>query len=438
MKQFTKTQIPFWLIAFTIFFTSCSKDSQTPNPPDGATYAADVVSSWLALQIKLVQTTPASPAFPPRRFAYAGIALYESIVPGLAGYKSIAPQLNGLPTLPTVTPNVTYYWAASANATMAAITRSFYPTTSTANLATIDSLENANFIAYKVLSTTEELTRSVDFGKKIAVAVFDWAKTDGNDDATSYTLPTGVGLWIPTAPALAPPALPNWGKCRSIVGGSDAGADQGVSTAYSTDPNSAYYAQVKEVFDITQNITAEQKNIALFWADNPDGKSYCSAHWFNILNQVLAIQKPKLDVAAMAYVQLGITMSEANISVFKGKYKYNGLRPITYIRSVMNQTTWNPLLATPAHPEYPSGHATVSGSAAQALTQLFGTNYKFTDNSYNFLGFTPRTYNSFEEAAIEAGNSRVYGGIHYRKSCDMSQIQGKTVANNVGLKVKFK
>ena len=437
MKNFKNLRVPIFLLV-ALFATSCSKDTQTV-PPDAATYSQDVVTSWLALQVKLVQTTTALPALPPRRFAYTGIALYESIVPGLTGYKSIASQLNGLPTLPTITPNVTYYWSASANAALAAMARNFYPTTSAANLASIDSLEAANSAIYKTASTTEELSRSVDFGKKIAAAVFDWSKTDGNDDATPYTVPTGVGLWVPTPPALvASPVLPNWGKCRQIVIGSDAGADQGASNAYSTDPSSAYYAQAKEVFDISQNLTAEQKAIALFWADNPDGKSFSAAHWLNILNQVLAIQKPKLDLAAVAYAQLGITMAEANISLFKAKYKYNGLRPITYIRSVMNQPTWNSLITTPAHQEYPSGHATVSGSAAQTLTLLFGANYKFTDNSYNFLGFTPRTYNSFEEAAIEAGNSRVYAGIHYRKSCDVSQLQGKAIALNVSNKVKFK
>ena len=438
MKILKNTLFAFGLLACTVLTTSCSKDSTAPISSDVTTYSADVVTSWIAMQVKLVQITTVSPALPPRRFAYTGIALYESIVPGLAGYKSIAPQLNGLPALPTVTPNATYYWAASANAALAAMARNFYSTTSAANLASIDSLENANLAIFKTASTTEELTRSVDFGKKIAAAIFDWSKTDGNDDATPYTVPTGVGLWVPTPPALAAPALPNWGKCRQIVIGSDAGADQGASTAYSTDPSSAYFAQVKEVFDISQSLTAEQKAIALFWADNPDGKSFSAAHWLNILNQIMAIQKPKLDLAAVAYAQLGITMSEANISLFKAKYKYNGLRPITYIRSVMNQPTWNSLITTPAHPEYPSGHATVSGSAAQTLTLLFGANYKFTDTSYNFLGFSPRTYNSFEEAAIEAGNSRVYAGIHYRKSCDASQLQGKAIANNISQKVRFK
>jgi hypothetical protein len=430
-------QPSIWLLICSLLATSC-QDHRVPVPSDAASYSADVVTSWLTMQLKLTQTTPASPVLPPRRFAYTGIALYESIVPGLAGYQSIASQLNGLPALPTVTPNVSYYWPACANAALAAMNRNFHPTTSAANKVSIDSLEAANTDLYQKERPADELARSAEFGKQIAASVFEWSKSDGNDNATPYVLPVGIGLWVPTPPAFAAAAFPNWGKSRPIVSGSDTGADQGAPTPYSTDPASAYYTQVKEVYDIAQNLTAEQRTIALFWADNPDGKSFSSGHWPSILNQVLMIQKSKLDVAAVAFAQVGISMSEAGISLFKGKYLYNGLRPITYIRTVMNQPNWNALFATPAHPEYPSGHAVSSAAAAQALTLLFGANYQFADNSYNSVGFSPRFFNSFEEAAVEAGNSRVYAGLHYRKSCDLSIVQGKIIANNVAQKLKFK
>jgi hypothetical protein len=282
------------------------------------------------------------------------------------------------------------------------------------------------------------LARSAEFGKKIAAAVFEWSKTDGSTDRTPFTLPTGVGLWVPTPPPFVAAALPNWGKNRPIVSGSDDGSDQGAPIAYSEDPASAYYAQVKEVYDISQSLTPEQKTIALFWADDPDGKSFIGGHWISILNQVLVIEKSKLDVAAAAFAQLAIAGSDATIPIFKGKYQYKGLRPVTYIHTVMKHLNWSPLIVTPPHPEYPSGHALVSATAAQTLTLLFGGNYKFTDNSYNWLGFRPRSYNSFEEAAIEAGNSRVYGGIHYRKTCDAGQKQGKIIAQNVARKLKFR
>jgi hypothetical protein len=104
---------------------------------------------------------------------------------GPGGVSVHCPQLNGLPALPAVTPGTTYYWPACATAAMA---------TSAANKASIDSLEAANTTLYQKDRLTDELTRSADFGKQIAAAVFEWSKSDGNDNTTPYTPPVGVGL----------------------------------------------------------------------------------------------------------------------------------------------------------------------------------------------------------------------------------------------------
>lgn len=426
-----------WLLFCTLLTPSC-QDHLPLIPPDANTFSADVVTSWLTMQLKLTQTTPAAAFLMPRRFAYTAISAYESIVPGLPGYQSIVPQLNGLGTLPTVTSGQNYYWPACANAALAAMNRNYYPTTSAANKTSIDSLETLFTNQFLKNRTADELNRSADFGKKIATVIFDWSKTDRYDDAKPYAVLTGVGLWVPTPPALAAPLGTNIGKARQILTNSDAGADQGPPTAYSEATNSAYYAQAKEVYDISQSLTAEQRTIALFWADNADGKSFISGHWLSILNQMLLARQVKLDVAMTAFVQMSVALSDAQISLFKSKYTYNTMRPITYIRAVLNQPNWNALFATPAFPEYPSAHAVQSGAMSKTLTMLFGANTKFTDNSYNLVGFSARSYNSFEEAAIEAANSRLYGSIHYRKTNEMSLLQGQTIANNVAQKLKFK
>ena len=426
-----------WLLVCSMLTASC-QDHLIPNtPPDASTYPAEVMTSWLTMQLKLTQTTPAAAFLMPRRFAYAAISAYESIVPGMSDYQSIAPQLNGLTGLPTITTGETYYWPASANAALAAMNRAYYPTTSAANKASIDSLETAFTTLFLKDHTTEELNRSADFGKKIAAAVFEWSSTDRYSDATPYTVPTGSGLWVPTPPALAAPVGVNIGKARPILANSGTGADQGPPTPFSTDPASAYYAQAKEIYDLSQNLTADQKTIALFWADNADGKSFISGHWLSILNQMLLARNAKLGEAITAFVQTSITLSDAQISLFKSKYTYNTMRPITYIRTVLNQPTWNSLIPTPAFPEYPSAHAVQSGAMAKTLTMLFGANTQFADNSYNHVGFSPRFFNSFDEAADEAANSRFYAGIHYLKTDQVSLVQGAQIADNVA-KLKFK
>lgn len=429
--------ISVWLIICSVC-AAWAHPGTFKHPKDVSSFPADAVTSWVNLQLKIAQTTPAPPPVTLRRCVYTGVTLYESVVAGMPEYQSIAPQLNGLGALPSAEKGETYYWPASANAAMAAITRSFYQMTSPANKASIDSLEAVNVLLYQKVSKSDELARSAAYGKSIAEAVFNWAKTDGNDDKTPFNIPAIAGAWLPTPPSNMPASLTNWGKNRCIFIGSDEDADEQKPIPYSTDPGSAYYAQVKEVYDISQSLTPEQKSIALFWADDPDGKSYGGAHWLSILNQLLIKEKSNMETAVVANVKLGIACSEAAISIFKGKYRYNGLRPVTYIRTVMNKPEWNTLIVTPPHPEYPSGHAVISAAAAQTLTLLFGDRYKFTDNSYNRLGFAPRSFNSFEEAAIEAGNSRVYGGIHYRKTCDAGQKQGKKIAQNLHDKIRFK
>ena len=429
--QFLRTHWVFLgLLALALQLASCRNDDDPPALTDASAYPADVVTSWLNLQLRLTQAAPASQPVMARRFAYAGLALYESIVPGLTRYQSLAPQLSGLGTLPAPEPNARYHWPASANAAMAAMSRSLFPAASTpAGKAAVDSLEAANTARYRADQSAEDLVRSAEFGKKIATAIFDWSKTDGYDNATPFVPPVGVGMWVPTPPAFAPPALPNWGKLRPFATGSDAGTDQAPPVAYSEDPASAYYAQAKEVYEISQNLTAEQRTIAQFWPDHL---------WHGVLSQVLAKEKPDLDKAAVAFAQLGMAMSDAAVALFKSKYRHTGVRPVTYIRAVMKQPTWNTVIATPAHPEFPSGHSVMSAAAAETLTQLFGANYKYTDKPFNLPAFAPRSFDSFGEAAIEAGTSRVYAGIHYRKTCEVSLEQGKRIGRNVAQTLKFK
>ena len=439
MKPLNHYFIKFALLFLTGFglTVSCKKDD---NPPvkGTAAYSSDVTTSWINMQLKLTRATAGSPLFFGRYFAYVSVAGYESVVPGMSDYKSLVGQLNGLPAMPATTPDVTYNWAISANAALAAMNRNFFPTATTANKASIDSLETANNTLFKQESTTDEINRSVDFGQKVAAVVFEWSKSDGFDNATPYTPPTGAGLWVPTAPAFAKASLPNWGKNRLFVANSSTDAVPGAPTPYSEDTKSAFYAMVKDVYDVNQNLTADQKTIALFWADNADGKSFISGHWFSIFNQVLTKEKPKLDVASMAFAKLGISYADAGITCWQTKYKYSLVRPITYIRDVMKITDWNPYITTPAHPDYVSGHASNSGCANEVLSGIFGTSYQITDHSYDQIGFSPRSYASFDEIAKEAALSRLYGGIHYRASNEAGLALGKKVAQNINATVKFK
>lgn len=408
-----------------------------PAPPAGA-FAADVPLSWMTLQLRLTRTTPGiSSIGHSRLFACAGVVLYEAVVPGMTGYQSLGGQLNGLGKLPPPTPGVLHHWPASANAALAAAFRALYPNTPAANRRAIDSLEAAHAKDFQKITSAEEIGPAVAFGRSVAAAVVAWANTDGADNATPYTPPTGTGLWEPTPPAYGKAVEPNWGKNRPFLAANTA-VDPGPPVPFSTDPGSPFYAAVKEIYDVSLTRTPEQTAVADFWNDLPDGKNYtATGHWVSILAQVLEREKASLAQAAEAFAKVSMAFSDACVSSWKSKYTYNVMRPVTAVRQVLGHRDWLPHIPTPAHPEYSAAHATLSAAAATALADVFGENYAFTDHSYDHLGMKPRSYASFLDAAREAAVSRVYGGIHYRPSGEAGLKQGQDVARNV-LALRFR
>ena len=94
-------------------------------------------------------------------------------------------------------------------------------------------------------------------------------------------------------------------------------------------------------------------------------------------------------------------------------------------------------MQTPPFPEYPSGHSVVSGAAATALTDIFGDNFRFDDDTEISYGLPVRSFNSFNEAADEAAISRIYGGIHFRKAIEVGVQQGRNLGKFVHEKLKM-
>jgi len=121
------------------------------------------------------------------------------------------------------------------------------------------------------------------------------------------------------------------------------------------------------------------------------------------------------------FALLNIAEADAGIVAWDCKYAYNSWRPITAIQAADSDgnpdTTpdpaWAPLIITPNFPEYISGHSTFSGAAAAVLAAFYGTDDSpFTTGSDALSGVT-RGFQSFSDAAAEAGMSRIYGGIHF-------------------------
>jgi hypothetical protein len=414
-------------------FSSCKKDDHTPdNGNQAQSYSADVLDSWMTLQLRLMRNATGIPnqSFS-RHYVYAGIAALESLAPGLKGSYQWSDKWNGLnATLPIAHSSEKYYYPANVNAAMAAINRSMFPNASAADKQAIDSLEVAHNGNFASTEKHELLVKSANFGKAVAAAVFNWSEIDGYKNASNaYTAPVGAGLWVPTAPAFAAPSTPYWRNNRTVVPGSTNNTRPPAPFSYSTQPGSPFHNMAKQVYDASKNLTADQMAMATFWRDVPGATT--PGHWLSIVQQVIRKTNTKLDKAALAYALTGAAIHDAFISCWDGKYEYNLVRPITYIRGVMEQPTWNAYLSTPPHPEYPSAHSSASAGAAEVLEQLFGNIGSFTDHTYDYMGLAPRTFNSFTAIAVEAGQSRLYAGIHYQPSIDAGIVLGKKVTTNI-------
>lgn len=469
MKQLTKPLV--WLTMLClIILISCQKQVDEPNSQQrseeaGAannskdhghlqqtkTFSSDVVIRWLNLDLDLLRLPlPAGTSVQggERILAYSGIALYESVVNGMPAYQSLSGQLTDFATMPSTEPGKAYHWAEAANAALADITRYLFSATSAANKQKITDLENQLKSVYATEVDGSVIKRSEDFGKEVANKVAMWADTDGwKLQNNPYTPPPPTTqepwLWVPTSPPPAAPINPHVEFRRLLVPNSDNGATITSFPPFSTTPGSAFYEMANDVYMKSLSLSAEQKNLALYFRDATEPGYYGgSGHYVGILPQVISKSGVSLDIAALAYAKSGIAVNDAFVVGFKAKYAFNLIRPITYIRNFTGHPTWSPLIATPNHPEFPSAHSFHAGGFLTGLANVFGENFEFTDNTYANMSTSlgtlqALTFHSFTEVKKAIGDSRVYGGIHYDASCTKGIQLGDKVAQNVLNTLKF-
>ena len=457
MRNYFLCQLLLASIA-SICFYSCGKKNSSRQPDEEIvsaanvnnqqghlvqtkTFQSEVGQKWQDLQLRILKQPAGANPYGlngVRNFAYCGIALYESVVPGMPAYQSLHGQLTDMPEMPTTEPGKAYHWPTCANAALAFMNKHFYTATNApAYQPAMDSLENALNDEYQLQADAATFARSKEFGIAVAEKVFAWSTTDSANHASDPYTPNGpAGSWTNTAPN--PPGIfaPYWGHNRLFVQGSTSGTASAPPPEYSETPGSAYYNMAKEVYDVSQTLTPEQIAAAEYYRDSPGYPS--GAAYIPIFNQIMQNENPPLDFYALAHVKTGISIAESQINCFRLKYDLLQDRPVRYIKNVLGHSTWSTLISTPPFPDFPSGHSQTGGAFAAAMTSLFGGNYSFTVHTYDYLGMAPRTYSSFDEMAVDIGKARVYGGIHYTYSCVEGRKQGEKIAQNVLNILRFK
>jgi len=443
--NFTPKQ--FWiLLLLSLGFLpfSCNKDEQTTltlTTLQTEKYTAEVAVEWFSLATELVKTTSGfTPPVMARAMGYMGVTLYEAVVPGMPEYQSLAGQISDLKPqdLPLALKDKTYFWPLVANSALGAVTEYLFSNASAGDKIRIAALRDQFESYYRGQTDFETRDRSITFGKVLGDAIVAWAAKDKIGDnaqlrnfPADYVLPTGPEKWVPTSAQLIP-LQPYWGKARTFIPNCVKETEPAPPFTFSTATNSRFYGQALEVYTVSKEIQAQEKVIAEYWADG-GGTVTPPGHSISIATQLIKEEKQNLAKAALLYARLGMAVNDAFVSCWSCKYAYNLLRPVTYIQKYIDPA-WKPLIGTPPFPEYTSGHSTQSGAAAIILSETFGYNYAFVDithRSRTDINGSPRRFTSFTEAANEAMNSRLFGGIHYRMGNERGLSQGMEVGKKI-------
>ncbi|WP_317171680.1 vanadium-dependent haloperoxidase [Spirosoma profusum] len=434
-----------------------------------------MATAWADMTLHVVKKAKKnSPTYGSRAIGYLGLTMYETVVYAAPGHRSVARKLSPGLSLPKPKRRKSICWELALNAGQAYMLKALYGYTG--RIKPIDSLKQYIHDRYATGLKPKDVERSEKFGEAVAIAIFEWSKSDGGHEAYQrnfpyeYKRPRGEGYWIPPYHGQSSskfPLHPNWGQNRTFS------AQNGRLPVpkpfpYSKDTASQYYKHYKEVFERKKILTDEDRTIVMWWSDDPSETYAPPGHSYNLAT--IAIRKTQADLvkAAETYAKVGMAVADAFVNCWKTKFSFNVERPTTYIRaSVDPQTQWNPwepFFLEPPFPAFYSGHAVQSAATATVLTAMFGDNFAFVDDTHtsrpmlayqvknklpdgaptseNYTEYMPtftdhtliykaRPYKSFWESAKECAESRLLGGIHTRQDNEVGLGEGTKIANNI-------
>jgi membrane-associated phospholipid phosphatase len=248
-------------------------------------------------------------------------------------------------------------------------------------------------------------THGAAAGAAAAQQVLKRAATDGFDAVWTGQVPVGDGLWVSIGP---PPARPLLGLARPYF--------LTAGNQFRPGPPPAFGSQVfkdalKEVSDISVARTPGQLAIAQFWALR-SGTVTTQGYWQQRAAELIAAAGLGEREATRILALVDAAALDAGIACWDAKYTYWFLRP-SHATKGANLPDITLPIGLPSHPSYPSGHSCVSGASSEILSELF-----------------PSHEAALRTAAVEAGRSRVFAGIHYQFDADAGLALGRTVGRH--------
>jgi membrane-associated phospholipid phosphatase len=264
--------------------------------------------------------------------------------------------------------------------------------------------------------TPPQFTRGVAVGRAAGDAMIRWAKSDGFSLVWNESMRNvpGAGIWegaraVPPAARPAPagyqfPTMTPY--FLKAIGGNTAQRQfrPADPPAFSLLPTSRFQTDLGEVKQISLHRTQQQIDLANYW-NLAAGTPTALGHWDE--QAALFVVEAQYDelAASHLFALLNAAAMDATIGCWEAKYLFLTLRP------TMADPTITTVYPLPNHPSYPSGHSCVSSTAAAVLSAYF-----------------PAHAATLGADVIQAGLSRIYGGIHYRFDIEGGQTLGRSTA----------
>lgn len=397
-----------------------------------------IQQSWMHQYLKLTkQSVGFSAPVAARAFNYVSIGSYETVVELLPDNKSLTGQLRDYQRS-TWKEDEEINFPHALNIASYTLAKFYFKNMPPAMSTEIDNHYNSLYKTYKAHSKRSVLKRSEEYAKQIVNEVIEWSKTDGGFEAYDKNFPAEfqpemcTGCWLKTHPGYKSALLPYWGQNKLLIPSNRKICDDIPYIPFSSEKDSEFYKEVDMISQLYLNLTEEQEIIAEYWDDGPGVSGTPIGHLFSIGLQLSEDQNLSFQSVIELYTKLGIALNDVVIEAWRLKYKYNLIRPITYIQRYIRKD-FNTAIVTPPFPEFPSGHSFQSGAGSEVLKDIFGNNLAFCDSTNvtrNDIDGSPRRYANFTEMSEEMSISRFYGGIHYKHTLDVSLAYGRKIGVN--------
>jgi membrane-associated phospholipid phosphatase len=356
--------------------------------------------------ILLPDTRLATPALSARAFALLHVAMYDALVAAWHAkyaYMRAGPAFSDrrVQALARTTDGPSYPSEHAAAAAAAAGVLSYlFPQEDTSAFHTLareaGEARIAGGAAYR-----SDVDAGFALGRAVAARVIARARDDGSGASWTGSVPAGSADWRPTpARFVATPFDPMAGTWRTwIVPSGD---------AFRPPPPPApgsptFAADVAELRRLSTERTAEQTNVARYWASESP-----SARWEVFMQEEIDRRRLGAVHAARALALASVASHDAMVACWDAKYAYWLMRPVTADPAIV------PVFSTPPFPSYPSGHSTLSSAVAEVFAELF-----------------PDAAAHYREKGAEASLSRVYAAVHYR----FDVLAGEELGRQVGAAV---